>query len=158
MVNFKIATGAEQPINTSAALAGEKVQQGDLVGIDPATGKMVKADADSASTIMAVGVAMGPIEDLADYASSPDAVKSAVEANRSLIDRDRLSAVSYGVEVEDVDQTGSLTPGEVVYLAPGGGVTSTAPTASSGDLVQIVGVALTADRYALHVVPSVTVA
>lgn len=152
MTDFKIATGAEQPINTHAALAGEKFEQGDLVGINSA-GKMVKADADAASTVMAVGVAFGPVDLLSDYSSMPDAVQSAVEANRVLVDRDRISAVVYGIEAENNDADSGFTPGEPVYLAPGGGYTQTRPT-TTGDLIQVVGTALTAERVAVHVVPS----
>ena len=153
MTDFKIATGAEQPINTSAALAGAKFEQGTPVGIN-AAGKMVPADADSGSTVMAVGVAFGPVDDLADYSGMPDAVQSAVEANRVLVDRDRVAAVKYGIELENNDGDSGFTPGEVVYLAPGGGFTQTRPTTSSGDLVQILGTALTAERVSVHVVPS----
>lgn len=158
MTDFKIATGAEQPINTSGALAGEVFEQGTPVGIDPATGKMVKADADAASTIMAVGVAFGPTDDLANYSAMPDAVQSAVEAERTLIDRNRVSAVKYGIELENNDADSGFAPGEVVYLAPGGGYTQTRPTDASGDLVQILGTALTPERISVHVVPSDVVA
>ena len=152
MTDFKIATGAEQPINRHGALAGEKFEQGDLVGINSA-GKMVKADADSSSQVMAVGVAFGPVDDLADYSGMPDAVQSAVEANRILVDRDRIAAVVYGIELENNDADSGFTPGQPVYLAPGGGYTQTAPS-TAGDLVQIVGTALTAERIAVFVVPS----
>jgi hypothetical protein len=154
MVTARIATSAEQPINSHAALAGEPFSEGDLVGINSA-GKLVKADADSASTVMAIGVALAPATQLSDY--TEEAVKLVVEANRALVDRDRITAVKYGIEVENGDDDWNFTPGEPVYLAPGGGYTQTAPS-TTGDLIQIVGEALTAERISLHVIPSATTA
>jgi len=61
MTNVKIATSAEQPINRHAAVAGETMHEGDLVGID-ADGHMVQADPEG---VMALGVCMTPADDLA---------------------------------------------------------------------------------------------
>jgi hypothetical protein len=154
MVSARIATGAEQPINRHAAVAASKFSEGDLVGYD-ATGKLVPADADAASQVMAVGVAFAPVHDLADY--SDESVKLTVEQNRALINRERISYAVFGVEVENGDDDWDFTPGAPVYLASGGGYTQTAP-ATAGDLVQMVGVALTPERIMVQVVPSATTA
>ena len=135
MVNVNIATGAEQPINRHGATAGEEMQEGDLVGID-AEGEMVQATADSAGPVMALGVALTPADDLANYTEV--ATRLTVESERALIGRDRVSAISNGVEVENGDRDWGFTPGEPVYLAPGGGFTQTEPSAV-GDLIQVVG-------------------
>jgi hypothetical protein len=154
MVSARIATGAEQPINRHAAVAAETFSEGDLVGFDNA-GKLVKADADTASLVMAVGVAFAPVDDLANY--SEESVKLIIENSRALIDRERISYIVYGVEVENGDDDWDFTPGAPVYLAPGGGYTQTVPT-DTGDLIQMVGVALTPERIMIQVAPSVTTA
>ncbi len=145
----KIATGAEQPINRHGAVAGEEMREGDLVGIDD-EGKMVQAHAgdDGDGPQMALGVALTPADDLDNYQDTP--TRLVVEAERALVDRDRVSAVSNGVEVENGDRDWEFTPGEPVYLADDGSYTQTAPS-TSGSLVQIVGTALTEERIRLDV-------
>jgi hypothetical protein len=155
MVKARIATSAEQPVNRHAAVIGAEVEEGDLLGIDSATGKLVKADADSATAIPAVGVALGPSTDLS--AITQDEIALVVEANRTLVDQHRLTAIGYGVEIENGDDDWDFTPGERVYLGAGGGYTQTAP-ATTGDLQQVVGVALTAERIMLAVSHDYTVA
>lgn len=148
MVDIGIATaGAEQPINRHGAIAGEIIAEGDLVGLDT-QGKMVQADASADSTVMALGAALTPATSLSEY--QEDEVKLIIEANRALVDRDRVSTIAYGVEVENGDGDWEFVPGQPVYLAPGGGYTQERPS-SAGDLVQIVGTALTPDRISLSV-------
>jgi hypothetical protein len=158
MTTVNIATAAEQPINRHAAVAGEKMVQGDPVAIDQSTGKLVKADAATGTALNAVGVCFPAlVDDLADYASAESAVRLAVEQSRSLVDRDRVSFVTRGVELENSDADWTFTPGLPVYLGEGGGYTQTAPS-DTGDLVQVMGFALTAERIALAVDPDFTVA
>lgn len=155
MVNPKIATaGAEQPINRHGAVAAETFDEGALVGLN-ASGEYVNADADTAAPVAALGVCLTPADDLANY--TQEEVKLVIEAERALVGRDRVSAISNGVEVENGDGDWAFTPGEPVYLAVGGGYTQTAP-AAIGDLVQVVGTALTADRIRLDVSPVYDVA
>ncbi|ELY49889.1 hypothetical protein [Natronorubrum bangense] len=151
MVDIGIATaGAEQPINRHGAVAGETMHEGDLVGID-ADGHMVKADAGAGSDqLMAIGALLTPADDLSNY--DQEEVKLVIEANRALVGRDRVSTIAYGVEVENGDGDWAFTPGLPVYLDVGGGYTQTAPS-SAGDLVQVVGTALTEDRIMLAVQP-----
>ena len=150
MTDAKIATGAEQPINRHGAVAGETMEQGDLVGID-ADGHMVHATADANGPQMALGVCMTAADELENY--NANVVKLVIESERALVGRDRVSAVSNGVEVENGDRDWEFTPGQPVYLGESGEYTQTAPS-TAGALVQIVGTALTAERIRLDVRPS----
>lgn len=148
MTDFKIAS-ADGPINKHAALAGATFEQATPVGID-ANGNLVVADADSGVAVPAVGISMSPAFDLADYAGMPEVVQVEVEKSRSLVGRDRISFFTDGMEVENNDADSGFTPGQPVYLAPGGGYTQTAPS-TAGDLVQVLGMALTPERFRLQV-------
>lgn len=141
MVHARIATGAEQPINRDGGLAQAEVQEGDLVGLD-ANGDVVLADGDSATAISAVGVAAAPTDDLSNYSGSPDIVQSVVESERALVGRDRVAFVNHGIIVENADEDWNFAPGEPVLLGAGGGYTQTEPADTSGDLRQVVGVAI----------------
>lgn len=145
MADIKIATGAEQPINRHAAVAAEKFEQGDLLGFN-GSGEFVKADASNG--IPAVGMAMAPVRDLADYSPGPE--RLAVEENYALVGEDRITAIKFGVEAEDGEGTLGVTGGDRVYLGDAGAVTTTAPSAS-GDVVQVVGVGLAPERFSLDV-------
>ena len=46
--------------------------------------------------------------------------------------------MKYGVILENADEDWGFTPGQPVYLAPGGGYTQTKPSAA-GDIIQVVG-------------------
>lgn len=148
MTDFKVAT-ADGPINKHAALAGAKFAQATPVGLN-ASGELVVADADAGVAIPAMGVAMSPSHDPADYASMPDVVRTAAEANYVMIGEGRVSAYTHGMEIENNDADSGFTPGQPVYLAPGGGYTQTKPS-TAGDLVQVLGLALTAERVALAI-------
>lgn len=135
MVNARIATGAEQPINRDGAVAGEEYEEGDLVGIN-ADGEIVLADA--ASEQAAVGVAFAPAADLDNYDDEymPDIVRTTVEAERALVGRDRTAFGSFGFIVENSDEDWDFTAGEPVYLGDNGGYTQ-----SPGGFEQVVGMA-----------------
>ena len=150
MANPKIATAAEQPINRHGAVAGETMSEGDLVGVN-ADGHMVHASADAASPVMALGVCLTPADDVENYTA--DVTKLVIESERALVNRDRVSAVSNGVEVENNDNDWEFTPGLPVYLGTAGEFTQTRPS-GAGELVQIVGTALTEERIRLDVRPS----
>lgn len=146
MATPKIATGAEQPINRHAGTASYEGKEAEPVGLD-ASGNVVKADADSGVAVAAVGVLFGPVDNSANYTA--EIVKSVVDAERTQAG-DRVTFVKNGVEIENEDGDWSFTPGDRIYLAPGGGFTATKPSAV-GDLIQVVGRALTAERISLNV-------
>lgn len=149
MSDPRIATSAEQPINRHAGLADYEGEEGDLVGLD-ADGNVVKADADGAAPVPALGVLLSPVDHPDNYVV--DIVQSTIEANRTVSGRDRVTFVRNGIEVENADEDWGFTPGERVYLDVGGDFTQTAPS-TAGDLVQVVGVALTPERIFLDVQP-----
>ncbi|QSG06396.1 hypothetical protein [Halapricum desulfuricans] len=137
MVHVRIATGAEQPINRDGAVSQYAGEEGDLVGMD-ATGDWQMADADSGVAVNAIGVLAAPVTDPADFPN--EELRVVVESERELVGENRISVVKYGVILENADEDWGFTPGQPVYLAPGGGFTQTAPS-GVGDLVQVVGVA-----------------
>lgn len=145
MADVNIATSAEQPINRHAAVAGEEMHEGDPVGIDE-HGHMVAADPENG--IPALGVALTPATDLDKF--TQEEVSLVVEANRSVVGEHRVTAVKYGVEVEDSSGEWNLTPGHPVYLAADGGFTQNVPEAPA-EFVQVLGTALTPSRVALDV-------
>jgi len=147
MANAQIATGAEQPINRHGAVAGDEMQEGDLVGLN-SDGYMVQAQADESDPQAALGVALTPATDPENYDET--ATRLTVEANRALIGQDRVTAISNGIEVENGDRDWEFTPGEPVYLDYDGGYTQDAP-ATVGAIVQVVGTALTEERIRLDV-------
>ncbi|WP_218827808.1 hypothetical protein [Halorubrum halodurans] len=113
-------------------LAGE---EGDLVGMNP-DGDWVAADADSGVAQKASGVLAAPVTDPADFPN--EELRIIVESERELVGDTRIAVVKYGVILENADEDWGFTPGEPVYLGPGGGFTQTKPSAV-GDLVQVVG-------------------
>lgn len=154
MVNPKIATSAEQPINVDGAVSTVTGDEGDLVGLD-GSGELVAADAATGTAIPAVGLLAASVDDLSNYSGDPQIVQSLIESNRELVNDDKVPYVRYGVEVVNKDQDWGFTPGEPVYLAEGGGFTQTKP-ADSGDLVQSLGVAVEAEVIHLDIDPDYT--
>jgi hypothetical protein len=157
MTDFNIATGEEQPLNRTGVsnVQLEGKNQGVPVGIDN-TGpepKLVAADAaadangDGSGPITAVGVLFPrevlPAGQYGGVNQHPwDDVEGQIyEENRSKIG-DRATVVRNSIEMVNDDEDTAFTPGEPVYLAPGGGFTQTEPT-GSGEAVQVLGVAMT---------------
>jgi hypothetical protein len=152
MANFNIGTGSEQPINRTGLdniqIQGDDVQ-GTLVGVDNSVDppELVEADAGSGSQIQAIGV-LFPQEVFPDdeysYVGSHELTEELAQMY-SEMDRtevgERVTLVRYGVEMLNDGADMDLTPGEPVYLAPGGGFTQTKPS-GSGEIVQVLGVAL----------------
>jgi hypothetical protein len=122
-------------------MSGYAGAEGDLVGIDPATGDMVLADAAVGTAIPAVGVALNFVRDPADWASYPEPVQATADEQYSRLGEHKVTAADHGIIVENVDEDWGFTPGGKVYLGEGGGYTQTAPS-DTGDLVQVVGVAV----------------
>jgi hypothetical protein len=137
MVNARIATGAEQPINRDGAVSQYAGEEAELVGMD-ANGDWQKADAATGVAVNAVGVLMAPVTDPSNYPN--EELRIVVEANRELVGENRIAAAKYGLIIENSDEDWGFTPGQPVYLGEGGGYTQTEPS-DSGDLVQVVGMA-----------------
>lgn len=138
MVNARIATGAEMPINKHGSAAQYAGEEAELVGID-SNGDVVMADSDSLVLVKARGVLFGPVTDVSALTDGPE--KRAIQANRTLLG-DKVSYIQYGVVIENSDEDWNFAKGGDVYLAPGGGFTDTKPAGASGDMVQVVGYAI----------------
>lgn len=140
MTDVRIATSAEQPINSDGAVSTVTGEEGDLIGLD-GNGDIVQADAATGTAIPAVGVLATPVDDPANYPGGQfEYAAKTAEANRASINDEKVSWVRYGVEIVNEDADWGFTPGEPVYLGEGGGYTQTKP-ADAGDLVQYVGYA-----------------
>jgi hypothetical protein len=142
MVDVRIATGAEQPINSDGTPSTVAASEGDLVALD-GNGEIVAADAATGVQEPAVGVLATPVDDPSNYPSEDGQFNHARQqalANRATINDEKVGYVRYGVEVVNEDADWGFTPGEPVYLGEGGGYTQTEPS-DVGDLVQYVGVA-----------------
>lgn len=151
MVNFTIANPKDDN-NRVAGAAVEEADQGDLVTVN-SVGEIVAADAADGVSGQAIGALMSPVRDPAHARyGDMEYVQNQLKENQNVLvgEDDRVAALTNGVLIEDEDAEGTLTPGEPVYLAEGGGVTQTAP-ATTGSVVQIVGVAQDADSYLLDV-------
>lgn len=141
MVDARIATSAEQPINSDGAVSTVEAEEGDLVGLD-SNGEYVLADAVAGTAVAAVGVLATPVDDPANYPGGQfEYAAQTANANRAQINDQKVGHVRYGVEVVNQDADWGFTPGEPVYLAEGGGWTQTKPV-DAGDLVQYLGYAL----------------
>ena len=153
MVDFRVATGGddEQPLNRTAVdnvqVSGDGIQA-TPVGIDNsgAEPQLVAADADAGTAIPCLGLLLP--EKVVDLSALSDVnelhdMEARLHKQGSTLVGDRATYFQYGVEVVNDDgNDAAFTPGEPVYLAPGGGFTQTKPS-TAGALVQCVGVALT---------------
>lgn len=148
MTNLNVSNDAKLHNNRAAVPAGTEMNEGDLVGI-ASDGTLVLADADSASTQKAVGVVLTDVIDLSSRSSLEDEFRATLETQRTLVG-DRTTFGDHGIDLVNADEDLSLTPGQTLYLAPSGGITNTAPT-GSGDLIQVVGYALTAEKVRISV-------
>lgn len=141
MVDARIATSAEQPINSDGTVSTVAAAEGDLVGMN-SDGDLVAADAATGTAISAVGVLGTPVDDPSSWPGGQfEYAANVAEANRAQINDTKVGFIRYGVEIVNEDADWGFTPGEPVYLAEGGGWTQTKPS-DSGDLVQYLGVAL----------------
>lgn len=161
MVDFKFAKVKDTPLNRDGETSEPSFTgtEGDLIGltenVDGET-EVVGADADSAVAQPAMGVLLEDVRDrsywstnLHDNGTMSRQLDEAYDVNRTQ-PGDEVTYVRYGIYLEDVDDEQDFVPNEPVYLAPGGGVTQTAPSAS-GDLVQVLGVAVDAQTFMLDV-------
>lgn len=141
MTDVRIATGAEQPINSDGFVSTVTGSEGDLVGLND-DGEIVAADAASGTQVAAFGVLATPVDDHSNYPSADQfefAAKLA-ESNRADINAGKVGLVRYGVELTNEDSDWGFTENDPVYLDTGGGYTQTAPSGVD-ELVQRVGVA-----------------
>lgn len=139
MVHARIATGAEQPINRDGSVSQYAGEEGDLVGMN-ADGEWVQADAvaeaNGGDEVSASGVLAAGVTDPSDYPH--EELRVIIESNRELVGESRVSAVKYGIIVENADEDWGFTPGEPVYLGADGAYTQSPPT-DAGDIEQVVG-------------------
>lgn len=145
MTDPRIATSAEQPINSDGTPSTVELSEGDLVGLN-SDGDLVAADAASGTAVKAVGVAAVPVDDPSSYPTGQfEYAAQVANANRAQINDQKVGYVKYGVEIVNEDEDWGWTPGEPVYLASSddsgdsaGDFTDTEP-AGSGEVVQVVG-------------------
>lgn len=140
MVDTRIATSAEQPVNSHGSVSTEVVAEGDLVSQN-ADGDFVAADAASGNAYPAVGLMATPVDDPSGYPGGQfEYAAKQAESNRAAINEDKVGCIKYGAEIvnEDGDWNFSTDGDSRVYLATGGGYTQTPPS-TSGDVVQVVG-------------------
>lgn len=129
----KVYVSDVQTPNEIHAICGEAITQGDMVAIGSADGKFYKANAITGATQQAPCVGIAEI----DGASG-----------------DMISAKRVG----RVEGAADLTPGQPVYLGEtDGAVTATEPS-TNGDVVQVVGVAISATSFLLNVIDDYTTA
>lgn len=141
MVDARIATSAEQPINSDGAVSTIEAEEGDLVGLN-GDGDLVAADAATGTAVAAVGVLATPVDDPSNYPGGQfEYAANTAESNRAQINDTRVGYVRYGAEIVNEDEDWGFDQGDPVYLAEGGGFTQTAPS-DTGDLEQYVGYAL----------------
>lgn len=141
MVDARIATSAEQPINSDGAVSTVEASEGDPVGLN-SDGDLVTADAATGTAVHAVGILATPVDDPSNYPSGQfQYAAETANANRAQINDQQVGYVRYGVEIVNEDADWGWTPGDPVYLAEGGGYTDTAPS-DTGDLKQYLGYVL----------------
>jgi hypothetical protein len=144
MVDVRIATSAEQPINSDGTPSTVTLAEGDLVGLN-SDGDIILADAASGTAEPAVGVAAVPVDDPNNYPTGQfEYAAKTAEANRASINNEKVGYVKYGVEIVNQDADWGWTPGEPVYLASsddsfGSGEFTTTEPAGSSEIVQAVG-------------------
>lgn len=160
-MNFKFSKVKDTPLNRDGETSEETFTgtEGDLIGLtEDVDGNTiaVHADADSAVAQPAMGVLLEEVRNrsywsanLHDNGTMSRQLDAAYEINRTL-PGDEVTYVSYGIYVEDVDDEVNFTPNEPVYLDVGGGVTQTAPS-GSGEIVQVLGVAVDTHTFKLNV-------
>lgn len=161
MVNFKFAKYKDTPLNRDGETSEPTFTgtEGDLIGltenVDGDT-EVVMADADSAAPQPAMGVLLEDVRDRAywnaqlhDNGTMSRQLDSSYAKDRTN-PGDEVTYVRYGIYVEDVDDDKDFTPNEPVYLGVGGGVTQTKPS-TTGDLIQVLGVAVDAHTFMLDV-------
>lgn len=161
MVNFKFSKVKDTPLNRDGETSEGTFTgtEADVIGLtengDGDT-EVVGADADSASPQPAIGVLLEDVRDrsywsanLHDNGTMSRQLDESYAKNRTH-PGDEVTYVSYGIYVEDVDDEKDFTPNEPVYLDVGGGVTQTAPS-TTGDIQQVLGVAVDAHTFKLDV-------
>lgn len=143
MVDVRIATAAEQPINSDGAVSTFEAGEGTLVGLD-GNGELQQADAATGVQVPAVGLLAAPVDDPSSYPTGQfEYAADTARANRDLINDDKVGYVKYGVELvnQDADWGFSTSGDNRVYLDEGGGFTQTQHT-DAGDITQVVGHAI----------------
>lgn len=143
MVDTRIATSAEAPINSDGFVSTITGDEADLVGLD-SNGEIVAADAATGTQVPAFGVLAVPVDDPSTYPTGQfEYAAKQAESTRAAINDEKVGVVKYGVVIENQDADwGFQTNGDSrVYLDEGGGFTQTQHT-DAGDITQVVGTAI----------------
>lgn len=163
MTNFKFAKFKDTPLNRDGETLDPDVTlpvvEGDVIGlaqdVDDNT-IVVSADADSAVAQPAIGVLMEDVYDRSNWSATLHDNGSMSRRLDDLYAKERTQAgdevtyFTHGIYLEDEDGDVSFTPNEPVYLGTGGGVTQTKP-ATTGDVQQVLGVAVNTTTFLLDV-------
>lgn len=163
MTNFKFAKFKDAPLNrdgeTLDPSASLPLTEGGTVGLtENVDGDtiVVPADADSAVAQPMIGVLMEDVfarshwsVTLHDNGTMGRQLDEAYDKERTQAG-DEVTYFTHGIYLEDEDETVDFTPNEPVYLDAGGGFTQTEPS-TTGDLQQVVGVAVSTYRFLLDV-------
>lgn len=163
MTNFKFAKFKDAPLNRDGETLDPDVTlpqlEGDTVGLsEDADGNtiVVPADADSAVAQPAIGILMEEVRPRSYWSSQLHDNGTMSRRLDDLYDKERTQAgdevtyFTHGIYIEDEDGDVNFTPNEPVYLATGGGVTQTEPS-STGDVQQVLGVAVNTTTFLLDV-------
>jgi hypothetical protein len=150
--DFKFKKVKNEPLNRDGeTLDDANVDKADLVGLaNDGSGNTVIKQADAAAGVQqpAMGVLMERVRDPSNITASgfndSDVMVRQLQADLREGDYtfvgDQATYIRYGIYLEDVNEEDSLTIGDPVYLAVGGGFTQTAPS-STDEIVQVLGVA-----------------
>jgi len=161
MTDWNITKARNFPMNRDGETIQVKAEEGDLVGLNEngeGEPELVAADAATGSAQPAMGVLMEEIQDPTDvsvsgfrddYIEQRQLRRQVREDDYTLVG-DEGTYVFHGIMLSNVDEDMDLTPNEPIYLAEGGGFTQTAPS-DTGDLVQVLGVAVDANEVLLDV-------
>jgi hypothetical protein len=163
MVNYQFAKFKDTPLNRDGETmdpdATLPLTEGDTIGLTTNADDetiVVPADADSASPQPMIGVLMENVYDrshwsvnLHDNGTMGRELDDAYAKNQTQAG-DEVTYFTHGIYVEDEDEEQTFTPNEPVYLGVGGGFTQSKPS-TTGDIQQVVGVAVTQNRFLLDV-------
>lgn len=163
MTNFKFAKFKDTPLNRDGETLDPEVslpvQEGDVIGLnEDVDGNtiVVPADADSAVAQPAVGVQMEEVVDrshwnvnIHDNGSMSRQLDARYDTERTQAG-DEVTYFTHGIYLEDEDGDVDFEPNEPVFLDLGGGVTQTEPSAS-GEVSQVLGVAVNTTTFLLDV-------
>lgn len=152
MVNYQF-DNPDADNNRIAAVPKVAFEKATLLALD-VTGEFVLADAADGVQGQAVAMAAQDAYDLSslDGNVAEEFLKNKMTEEKSVLvgEGQRAGGFRNDILVTDRDGLDAFTPGQPVYLASGGGVTQTKP-ATTGNAVQIVGIAQDANSFMLDI-------